>query len=53
MAAFLHYPHGNVPKAYRCKVVVSETFGGAKVFRLLFQRISGEVDAYFDVCWFL
>jgi glycosyltransferase involved in cell wall biosynthesis len=34
VAAFPHYPHGNVPKEYGGKAVVSEWFGRAKVFRV-------------------
>ena len=34
VAAFPHYPHGNVPREYRGKAVVSEWFGVAKVFRV-------------------
>ncbi|MFA5364140.1 MAG: glycosyltransferase family 4 protein [Candidatus Bathyarchaeia archaeon] len=34
VAAFPHYPHGNVPRDYKRKAVVSESFGGAKVFRV-------------------
>jgi len=34
VAAFPHYPHGNVSKKYRGKAVVSERFGVAKVFRV-------------------
>ena len=34
VAAFPHYPHGKVPSQYRGKAVVSERFGGAKVFRV-------------------
>lgn len=34
VAAFPHYPHGNVPAQYKGKAIVSERFGGAKVFRV-------------------
>ena len=34
VAAFPHYPHGNVPSQYKGKAVVSERFGYAKVFRV-------------------
>jgi glycosyltransferase involved in cell wall biosynthesis len=34
VAAFPHYPHGKVPREYRHKAVVSERFGGARVFRV-------------------
>ena len=34
VAAFPHYPHGNVPEKYRGKPIVSERFNGAKVLRV-------------------
>lgn len=34
VAAFPHYPHGNVPRRYKGKAIVSERFGNAKVFRV-------------------
>jgi glycosyltransferase involved in cell wall biosynthesis len=34
VAAFPHYPHGDVPKEYGGKAIVSEWFGRAKVFRV-------------------
>ncbi|MCR3907024.1 MAG: glycosyltransferase family 4 protein [Tenericutes bacterium] len=34
VAAFPHYPHGDVPKEYRGKAVVCEWFGAAKVYRV-------------------
>ena len=34
VAAFPHYPHGNVSREYWGKAVVSEEFGGARVFRV-------------------
>jgi len=34
VAAFPHYPHGNVPEKYRGKPIVSEMFNGAKVLRV-------------------
>jgi glycosyltransferase involved in cell wall biosynthesis len=34
VAAFPHYPKGEVPKQYRHKVITSEIIGGAKVFRV-------------------
>ena len=32
VAAFPHYPHGNVPSWYKRKAIVSERFGSARVF---------------------
>ena len=34
VAAFPHYPHGNVPKKYKGKPIVPERFCGAKVLRV-------------------
>jgi colanic acid biosynthesis glycosyl transferase WcaI len=34
VAAFPHYPHGNVPAKYRGKPIVSEMFNGARVLRV-------------------
>ena len=34
VAAFPHYPKGEVPKQYRHKFITSEIIGGAKVFRV-------------------
>lgn len=34
VAAFPHYPKGEVPKHYKHKVITSEIIGGAKVFRV-------------------
>lgn len=34
VAAFPHYPKGEVPKQYRHKVITSEISGGAKLFRV-------------------
>jgi len=34
VAAFPHYPHGNVPAKYRGKSIVYEMFNGAKVLRV-------------------
>jgi glycosyltransferase involved in cell wall biosynthesis len=34
VAAHSHYPHGNVPRKYSRKAVVSERFSGAKVYRV-------------------
>ena len=34
VAAFPHYPKGEVPKHYKHKVITSEIIGGAKVFRI-------------------
>lgn len=34
VAAFPHYPTGEVPKQYRHKAITSEIIGGAKVFRV-------------------
>jgi len=40
VAAFPHYPHGNVPSWYKRKAIVSERFGGAKVFRVWVPALS-------------
>ena len=34
VAAFPHYPYGKVPEQYKCKAIVSERFGNAKVYRV-------------------
>jgi len=34
VAAFPHYPHGNVPREYRRRAIVSERFDAARVFRV-------------------
>ena len=34
VAAFPHYPHGKIPREYKHKAMVSERFGGARVFRV-------------------
>ena len=34
VAAFPHYPHGNVPKKYKGKPIIPERFCGAKVLRV-------------------
>lgn len=39
VAAFPHYPHGNVPKKYKGKALVTERFDDAKIFRVWIPSI--------------
>ncbi|XES76069.1 MAG: glycosyltransferase family 4 protein [Candidatus Bathyarchaeia archaeon] len=40
VAAFPHYPGGNIPERYKHKAVVAEQYGGAKVYRVWVPALS-------------
>ena len=40
VSAFPHYPHGNIPKEYKFKAIVSERFLNGKVFRVWVPGLS-------------